>query len=71
LSGGGGGGVATTTALDPDEALRGAIVAAVYAGDTGRARALLDVLDAKPSLTPVSTLVAMRTRKAHNGPGTG
>jgi hypothetical protein len=43
----------------------------VYARDTARARALLDVLDAKSSLTPVSTLAAVRTRKAHNGPGTG
>ena len=34
---------------DPDEALKVAIVAAVWAGDTGRARALLDVLDVKPS----------------------
>jgi hypothetical protein len=48
-----------------------AIVAAVYAGDTARARALLDVFDAKPNLPPVSALVSMRTRKAHNGPGTG
>ena len=35
--------------LDADEALRVAIVAAVYAADTRRARALLDVLDAKPT----------------------
>ena len=38
---------------DPDEALKVAIVAAVWAGDTGRARALLDVLDVKPSAVRV------------------
>jgi hypothetical protein len=41
---------------DPEEALRVAVVAAVQAGDTGRARALLDVLDAKPSPAVVVTL---------------
>jgi hypothetical protein len=48
---------------DPDEALRVAIVAAVYAGDTGRARALLDVLDAKPERGAVLALAQRKGRK--------
>jgi hypothetical protein len=51
---------ASASVLDPDEALRLAIVAAVYAGDTVRARALLDVLDAKPATAPVLTLKPRR-----------
>jgi hypothetical protein len=43
--------------LDSDEALKIAIVAAVHAGDTVRARALLDVLDATPSVAPVLALM--------------
>jgi hypothetical protein len=36
--------------IDPEEALKVAIVAAVFAADTERARALLDLLDAKPTV---------------------
>jgi hypothetical protein len=48
--------VAGPPPLDPDEALKIAIVAAVHAGDTARARALLDVLDGTPSVAPVLAL---------------
>jgi len=48
--------------LDPDEALKVAIVAAVCAGDTKRARALLDVLDARPAATPVVALTSSQPR---------
>ena len=50
----------STAPLDADEALRVAIVAAVYAAVMRRARALLDVLDAKPTTrapAPAPTLL--------------
>jgi hypothetical protein len=37
-----------------------AIVAAVYAGDTGRARALLDVLEAQPTTAAVIPMTSKR-----------
>ena len=43
-----------TKSADPDEALRGAIKAALDAGDLVRVRALLDVLD--PPRAPVVEL---------------
>ena len=52
LSAGGRGPVGTGFP-DPDEALKMAIVAAVSAGDIGRARALLNILDVKPSVVRV------------------
>lgn len=41
---------------DTDEAIRSAAKLAIDAGDTARARALLDLLDAKPKPAPVLTL---------------
>ena len=46
--------------IDPDEALRVAIKAAVDVGDVARARALLDILEAKPKPAPVVRLEARR-----------
>jgi hypothetical protein len=45
---------------DADEALRVAIVAAVYAGDTGRARTLLAILDRKPSAARLENPTSLR-----------
>jgi hypothetical protein len=50
--------------LDPDEALKEAIVAAIYAGDIRRARALLDVLDRKPDAQVISVQAALHARSA-------
>ncbi len=47
---------------DPDAALKGAIGAAVAAGDLARARALLDVLEASPRPATVLTLARPRGR---------
>lgn len=48
---------------DPDAALRVAIVAAVHTGDTRRARALLDVLDAKSTSASVLSIGRKQTQK--------
>jgi hypothetical protein len=50
------------TRADADAAIRAAAKIAIDAADYGRARALLDLLDARPSLAPVSTLAPMRDR---------
>jgi hypothetical protein len=47
---------------DTDEAIRAAAKLAVDAGDTKRARVLLDLLDAKPKAAPVLTLASRRRR---------
>jgi uncharacterized membrane-anchored protein len=45
---------------DTDEAIRAAAKLAIDAGDTTRARSLLDLLDAKPRTAPVLTLATKR-----------
>jgi hypothetical protein len=51
--------VSASTA-DTDEAIRAAAKLAIDAGDTKRARALLDLLDAKPKAAPVLALATKR-----------
>jgi hypothetical protein len=46
-----------TQSVDPDEALKIAIKAAVDAGDVARAMALLEVLKGAPKAAPVVSLV--------------
>jgi hypothetical protein len=52
--------VSASTPADADEAIRTAAKLAIDAGDVQRARALLDLLDAKPKPAPV---LALATRK--------
>jgi hypothetical protein len=47
---------------DTDEAIRAAAKRAIDAGDTARARALLDLLDAKPKQATVLTLAPSKLR---------
>jgi hypothetical protein len=50
----------SASTVDTDEAIRAAAKLAIDAGDTKRARALLDLLDAKPKAAPVLTLAAVK-----------
>ncbi len=55
--------VSASAPLDTDEAIRTAAKLAIDAGDLGRARALLDLLDAKPKPAAVLTLASKRPAK--------
>jgi hypothetical protein len=55
--------VSASAPLDTDDAIRTAAKLAIDAGDVVRARALLDLLDAKPKTAAVLTLAHVRHRK--------
>jgi hypothetical protein len=52
----------SASAADADEAIRTGAKLAIDAGDTKRARALLDLLDAKPKQATVLTLATSKLR---------
>jgi hypothetical protein len=56
-------GVSASGATTTDEALRVAAKVAIDAGDLDRARALLDLLGAKPHVTRAPTLAMLRPRR--------
>ena len=53
--------------VDTDLAIRTAAKAAIDAGDLTRARALLELLDAKPKAASVTTLALARSKGASRG----
>jgi hypothetical protein len=55
--------VSASPSLDTDDAIRVAAKLAIDAGDIGRARALLDALDAKPKPATVLSLAKPRARR--------
>jgi hypothetical protein len=60
-------GRATSPAFDADAAIRTAAKLAIDAGDLQRARALLDLLDARPNTASITSLALVRGKGGTGG----